>query len=161
MPGLPFTQPRVRSVVCYHCGRPQDVGVKAQTLTCRHCHKPLQVGDVKVTGYDARRRVQTTGTLRVEKKGQIVADSVECGDLIVRGQLTSKRDIVSTGGVELVGPKAVVNGNLRASRVKIDGGASWSGHLTITPPPPPPQAAEETAAAPARLPRVRASMQLP
>jgi cytoskeletal protein CcmA (bactofilin family) len=130
------------SIACYHCGHRQDVGRKAQTVTCSKCHKPLQVSDVQVKRYDARREVRTVGTVVVEKKGQIVADRVECGGLIARGQIKTKHATTVRGSL-LVGPKASLAGTVEAYCVSVEEGAEVDGYFCVgkehmTPPPPPP-----------------------
>ena len=136
-----FRASDTQQIACYHCGQVQEVGRRAQTVTCQKCHKPLQVGDLKVKNYDARRKVQTTGSLVVEKRGQIVADAVECGGAVVRGTIKTKHGTV-VRGVALVGPQAQVVGDFRAQRLAVGAGASLDGFYVVgrdemTPPPPP------------------------
>ena len=136
-----FKASDTQQIICYHCGHPQEVGRRAQTVTCKKCNKPLQVGDLKIKAYDARRKVQTTGSLVVEKKGQIVGDDVECGVAIVRGQIKVKHGVTVRGSV-LVGPQAVVQGNVSAHSIAVGAGATLEGYYLVgkdhmTPPPPP------------------------
>ncbi len=119
-----------QQIVCYHCGTPQEVGRRAQTVTCRKCHKPLQVGDLKIKAYDARRKLQTTGSIVVEKKGQIVSDSVDCGELVIRGQVKAKNGI-TVRGTALVGPAATVTGDFNAHTLAVGAGASLEGQFCI------------------------------
>lgn len=125
-----FKPTRAKTIACYHCGRLQEVGERSITLTCQHCNKPLQVGDVRVTGYDARRAVQTVGSLVVEKKGQIICDRVQCGDLVVRGQLKSKGQIASLGKATL-GPTAQVKGDVTAPLLTVAEGATIEGFCCV------------------------------
>ena len=134
-------------IACYHCGRTQEVGRQAMTVTCRHCHKSLQVSDVQVKRYDARREVRTVGLLTVEKKGQIVADRVECGGLVARGEVRAKTATV-VRGTALVGPRSKLAGRVEAFRVTIADGAEIDGDFCVgkdhmTPPKPPAPPAEE------------------
>ena len=121
----------------------QEVGRRALTVTCRACNKPLQIGDLKVKNYDARRKVQTTGSLVVEKKGQIVSDAVECGTAVVRGTIKTKHGTV-VRGTALVGPGAQVVGDFKCQRLAVGAGASLDGFYVVgrdemTPPPPNPR----------------------
>lgn len=138
---LNFKAADTQWIVCYHCSGPQEVGRKAQTVTCKKCHKPLQVADLKVKAYDARRKIQTTGSLVVEKKGQIVADEVECGGAIVRGQIKTKHGMTVRGSV-LVGPQANVQGDVAAHAMAVGPGSTLEGFYIVgkdhmVPPPPP------------------------
>ena len=74
------------TIVCLHCGKSQDVGRKAMTITCKYCSKSLRLEDLRFKEYQARRVIETCGIITVEKKGQVVADRVHCGGLIVRGK---------------------------------------------------------------------------
>ena len=131
------------SIACYHCGREQEVGRRAMTVTCKYCSKPLQVSDVQVKKYDARREIRTVGTIVVEKKGRVVAKSVECGGLVARGEVTSNsggKTVVR--GAILAGPKSTLAGTVEARTIQVSDGASLNGFFLIgkehmTPPPPP------------------------
>ena len=136
-----FRASETQQITCYHCGAVQEVGRRALTVTCRACNKPLQIGDLKVKNYDARRKVQTTGSLVVEKKGQIVSDAVECGTAVVRGTIKTKHGTV-VRGTALVGPGAQVVGDFKCQRLAVGAGASLDGFYVVgrdemTPPPPP------------------------
>ena len=146
---LNFRAADMQHIACYHCGGLQEVGRRAQTVTCRKCSKPLQIADVKIKAYDARRKVQTTGSVVVEKKGQIMADSVECGGLVVRGQVKAKNGLTVRGTV-LIGAESTVTGNLAAHRLAVGAGATLQGFYCIGKDhmvPPEPVEAEEPATA--------------
>src|SRR5580700_11791709 len=93
------------SIVCLHCGQTQPVSRKALTVVCKHCHKSLRLEDLRVKDYQARRSIETCGVVSVEKKGNIVADRVLCGGLVVKGKV--KATVTSQGPV-LVGPEAEI-----------------------------------------------------
>ena len=144
-----FRASDTRPIICYHCGHQQEVGRRAQTVTCQKCHKPLQVGDLSIKAYDARRKLQTTGSLVIEKKGKVVADDIECGTAIVRGQIKSKNGLTVRGGA-LVGPAAVIEGNVAAQTLAVGAGATLDGFYVVgkdhmVPPPPPVFDGEEAA----------------
>ena len=146
-----ITPPATIQIACYHCGREQEVGRRAMTVTCKHCSKPLQVSDVQVKKYDARREIRTVGTIVVEKKGKVVAKSVECGGLVARGEVTSNsggKTVVR--GAILAGPKSTLAGTVEARSIEVSEGASLEGFFLIgkdhmTPPPPPVIVAEDEA----------------
>ena len=118
------------SIVCYHCDKPQDVSRKAQSLTCKFCYKSLKLQDESIQQYAARRAIETVGIVTVEKKGNVVADRIVCGGLIVRGKV--KGAVVSKGPV-LVGPEAEVKGNVTAPSLAVGAGAVLEGKYAIGP----------------------------
>lgn len=126
----PKSSADTQQIVCYHCGVVQDVSRRAQTLTCRKCHKALQVGDLKIKSYDARRKVETTGDMLVERRGQIIAEVVNCAGLVVKGQLKAKNGI-TVRGTALIGPEASVTGDLGAYRLAVGPGATLEGHYCV------------------------------
>ena len=117
-------------IVCYHCTTAQDVSRRAQTVTCRKCNKALQVGDLTIKAYDARRKVQTTGHMIVERKGQIIGESIDCAGLVVRGQIKVKSS-VTVRGTALIGADTTVLGDVRAHRLAVGLGATLAGHYCV------------------------------
>ena len=119
------------TIVCFHCGKPQEVGRKAMSITCKHCHKSLKLEDLAIKAYTARRAIETCGVVTVEKKGNVVCtDKISCGGLVVRGKV--KGIIASTGPV-LVGPEAEIRGDVTAPTLAVGAGAVLEGHYAIGP----------------------------
>ena len=118
------------TIVCFHCGKPQEVGRKAMSITCKHCHKPLKLEDERITEYRARRSVETCGIVTVEKKGYVVSDRILCGGIVVRGKV--KGSIISRGPV-LVGPEAEIIGDVSAPSLAVGAGAILEGRYNIGP----------------------------
>lgn len=118
------------SIVCYHCDRQQDVSRKAQSLTCKFCYKSLKLQDESIQQYAARRAIETIGIVTIEKKGNVVADRIVCGGLVVRGKV--KGAVVSKGPV-LVGPDAEIKGNVTAPSLAVGAGAVLEGKYAIGP----------------------------
>ena len=118
------------TIVCLYCHRPQEVGRKAMTVTCKFCNKSLRLEDQSFSKYEARRVIDTCGTVTVEKKGNVVADKINCGGLVVRGKL--KGTIVSRGPV-LVGPEAEIKGDVTAPTLAVGAGAILEGKYDIGP----------------------------
>ncbi len=116
------------TVICYHCGKGNEVGRKAMSVTCKFCYKSLNLQDLPFKGYDARRAIETVGIITVEKKGNVITDRVSAGGLIVRGKL--KGDVTSTGPV-LIGPEAELKGNVTAPSLAVGAGAILNGKYTI------------------------------
>lgn len=116
-------------VNCYECGGENEVSRRALTITCSTCFKPLKLEDIVVERYDARRTLATVGVVTVEKKGQIVADTIKCGALILRGQVKSKH--VFSNGAVLLSPQAELLGDVKAPSLAVGGGAKLEGHYEI------------------------------
>ncbi|MDB5356014.1 MAG: Polymer-forming cytoskeletal [Phycisphaerales bacterium] len=116
------------TIVCLHCGKPQDVGRRAMSITCKHCNKSLKLEDIRFKEYQARRVIETCGIVTIEKKGNVIADKINCGGLVVRGKL--KGHIHSRGPV-LVGPEAEIKGDVTAPSLGVGAGAMLEGHYQI------------------------------
>ncbi|MGD1275809.1 MAG: polymer-forming cytoskeletal protein [Tepidisphaeraceae bacterium] len=127
IPGPHEREDRV-SIVCLHCRQAQQVARRALTVTCRHCHKSLRLEDLPIKDYHARRSIETCGIVTVEKKGNVVADRVLCGGMIVRGKVKAK--VISYGPV-LVGPEAEINGDITAPSLAVGAGAILEGQYAI------------------------------
>ena len=124
------------TIVCLHCERPQEVGRRAMSVTCKFCSKALKIEDVAFSKYEARRAIETVGVVTIEKKGNVVADRIKCGGLVVRGKV--KGQVTSRGPV-LVGPEAEIKGDVTAPTLAVGAGAILEGHYEIgklDPPPP-------------------------
>src|SRR4051812_11159957 len=118
-----------QAILCLHCGKAQEVGRKAMSVTCKFCSKSLRLEDVKITRYEARRVIETCGTVTIDKKGHVVSD-VRCVSLNLRGKL--KGDVVSLGKVE-VAPDAELKGDVTATSMNVQPGAMLEGNYSIGP----------------------------
>lgn len=119
------------TVVCLHCGKPQEVGRRAMSITCKFCNKSLKLEDIPIKTYNARRVIETCGVVTVEKKGNVVvSDKIVCGGLVARGKV--KGTIISHGPV-LVGPEAEIRGDVTAPTLAVGAGAVLEGHYIIGP----------------------------
>ena len=118
------------TIVCLHCDKSQEVSRKAMSITCKFCYKRLSLHDEVIQKYDAKRAIETLGVITVEKRGNVIADRVLCGGLIVRGKL--KGAVVSKGPV-LVGPEAELKGNVTAPTLAVGAGAVLEGQYAIGP----------------------------
>ena len=123
-----FSSDDKAAIVCLYCGKTQNVGRSAMTITCKHCSKSLRLEDLRFKEYQARRVIETCGIITVEKKGNVVADRITCGGLVVRGKL--RGDILSRGPV-LVSPEAEIRGNIVAPSLAVGAGAVLEGRYEI------------------------------
>ena len=117
-----------QTIVCLYCNKSQEVGRKAISVTCKFCYKPLKLKDEVIKAYEARRSVDTVGMVTIEKKGNLVADKVNCGGLIVRGKV--RGNVLSRGPV-LVGPEAEMKGDVTAPTIAVGAGATLEGKYAI------------------------------
>jgi hypothetical protein len=118
------------TIVCLYCNKSQEVGRKAMSVTCKFCHKSLKLEDIRYDKYEARRNIDTCGIVTVDKKGNVVADKINCGGLVVRGKI--KATIVSRGPV-MVGPEAEIKGDVSAPTLAVGAGAILDGKYVIGP----------------------------
>ncbi|MGD0462622.1 MAG: polymer-forming cytoskeletal protein [Tepidisphaeraceae bacterium] len=116
------------TIICLYCSQSQPVARKALNVVCKYCHKSLRLEDLPIKDYQARRSVETCGVVTVEKKGQIVADRVLCGGMVIRGKV--KATITSRGPV-LVGPDAEIKGDVLAPTLAVGAGAILEGQYRI------------------------------
>jgi cytoskeletal protein CcmA (bactofilin family) len=84
--------------------------------------------DLPIKDYQARRSVETCGVVTVEKKGQIVAERVLCGGMVVRGKVKAT---IKSGGPVLVGPDAEIKGDVLAPSLAVGAGAILEGQYRI------------------------------
>jgi len=117
-----------QTIVCLYCHKPQEIARRAMQITCKHCYKSLRIEDVLIKQYEARRSIDTCGTVIVERKGNVVADRILCGGLIVRGKVKSR---VDSRGTVLVGPEADLIGDVTAPALAVGAGAVLNGHYAI------------------------------
>ncbi len=119
-----------QTILCLFCGKSQEVGRRAMSITCRFCHKPLKLDDIAIKTYEARRHIATCGVVTIEKKGNAVADRIQCGGLIVRGKIKGK---IESSGPILIGPDAEVKGDVTAPSLAVGAGAVLHGKYIIGP----------------------------
>jgi hypothetical protein len=124
---VPLPEDRA-TIVCLYCSKSQEVSRRALTVTCKFCNRSLKLTDEPIKAYTARRNLDTCGVVTVEKKGQIVADQILCGGLVVRGKV--KGAVLSRGPV-LVGPEAEIRGDVKAPTIAIGAGAILEGKYEI------------------------------
>jgi hypothetical protein len=118
------------TVVCLYCNKPQEVGRRALSITCKFCNKSLKLEDLRFKQYEARRVIDTCGIVTIEKKGNVVADKINCGGLIVRGKVKGQ---VHSRGPVLVGPEAEIKGDVTAPALAVGAGAILEGRYAIGP----------------------------
>ena len=116
------------TIVCLYCGKPQQVGRRAMSLPCHFCHKSLRIEDLLLNRYEARRIIETCGSITIEANGNVFADQLTCGSLTIRGQL--KGNVMCRGPVT-IDATAIVRGDITAPAIKIAEGARLLGNCII------------------------------
>ncbi|MGH7177203.1 MAG: polymer-forming cytoskeletal protein [Tepidisphaeraceae bacterium] len=116
------------AITCLYCGKAQEVGRRAMTITCKFCSKSLKLEDLRVKEYQARRAIETCGIVTIEKQGNVIADRIHCGGLIVRGKV---KGAIESRGPVLVGPAAEISGDVTAPTLAVGAGAILHGHYAI------------------------------
>jgi hypothetical protein len=116
------------NLVCLHCQQAQQVARRALSVVCKFCHKSLKLEDIAIKEYHARRSIETCGVVTVEKKGQVIAERVLCGGIVVRGKV---KGTISSRGPVLVGPEAEIKGDVTAPSLAVGAGAILEGEYQI------------------------------
>jgi hypothetical protein len=119
-----------QTIVCIYCDRPIAVGRRAMSLPCRHCHRALRVEDVRLTGYEARRVIETCGMVFVGEKGNVAADRIVCSSLVVMGRLKAS---VTCHGRAVLRAGADFRGDLTAHSLEVEAGAKLRGMYRVCP----------------------------
>lgn len=89
-----------------------------KSTVCPSCNKALVVEDVVVTTLKAVRKIQTCGKVVVQKKGHVIAQSVDAAEGVeVNGIMEAS--VVTQGGVHL-GKTARWKGNCRAATLSAE-----------------------------------------
>jgi hypothetical protein len=115
------------TIVCLYCGKAQQVGRRAMSLPCRFCLKSLRVEDIVLNRYEARRLIETCGSITIESNGNVFAD-LTCGSLLVRGQL--KGNVVCRGAL-VIDATAPLPGANTAPAIRVIDGARIIGKCRI------------------------------
>jgi cytoskeletal protein CcmA (bactofilin family) len=123
--------PDNRSITCYHCRHRFEIGAKTLSTSCPKCSKQLRVDDIVVKGLEAVRKIQTCGSLVVQKKGRVNAQLVEA-HLGVEVDGVMEANVLSGGPVR-IGAKAVWKGNCNAPVLVVELGAQISSGLFSVP----------------------------
>lgn len=119
-----------RKVQCYHCRHRFDISSQALSISCPKCSKPLVIEDVVINNAHNVRKIQTCGKVIIDKKGRVVAQSVEAHQgVFVEGILEAK---VLSGGPVKIGPKAQWKGDCSAPSLEAELGCRIErGYFTI------------------------------
>lgn len=98
------------------------------SIPCRFCQKALILEDILITGYAARRSIDTCGAVVIEAKGDVTVNNIRCATLSISGRL--KGNIISQGPVA-IGASAIVRGDIAAPLLTIAEGATLQGRYSI------------------------------
>ncbi len=125
-PRVPMAKPTPpRTVQCYHCRHRFEVSPQTMTTVCPKCSKPLTVEDVVIKTAHSVRKIQTCGKLVVQKKGRVIAQTVEAiGGVEVEGILEAK---VISGGRVRIGAGGQWRGDCAAPSLEVEQGGRIDG----------------------------------
>ena len=121
--------PVERRILCTTCARPLDISGAAKSVSCKHCNARVVTEAMTIKEYMAVRRVSLANKVHITRKGLVYA-SVHAEDIVVEGQLQG--DLFALHNIH-VGKKAQIKGDLRASWLSVDEGATIEGHMRIGP----------------------------
>ena len=114
-----------KTVQCYHCRHPFEVGGRAMSTSCPGCHKPVIVQDVIVTGLKTTQKLQTCGRVVIKARGRVIAGRVEAqGGVEVLGAINAN---VTSAGPVVIGPKGRWKGDCHAPALEVKLGARIEG----------------------------------
>jgi hypothetical protein len=126
---VPSPSDQIR-ISCLYCGKEQEVGTRAMSITCKFCHKSLRLEDIRIKEYQARRHIDTCGTVVIEKKGNVVSDEILCGGIVIRGKVKGR---INSRGPVLISPEGEVTGDVSAPALAVGAGAVLEGEYRIGP----------------------------
>jgi len=118
-----------RQIQCLHCGKEVTVGARTVSTRCSHCYERITVEDFVVTSYHAMGNLNTCGSVSVTTTGQVWAPVKVC-DLHVQGSINGD---VSAQGKVIVEAGAQLVGNVDASSLEVEAGATLKGFYRIVP----------------------------
>ena len=110
-----------QTIRCLFFRQQLEVAKRALSVTCKFCHKSLKLDPISIT---------TCGVVTVEKKGTVVADSILCGRIVVRGKVKAR---IESQGPVLIGRDAEVKGDVTAPVLAVGAGAVLEGQYDIGP----------------------------
>jgi cytoskeletal protein CcmA (bactofilin family) len=119
----------LRTIICIYCRKSLNVGKLTLSIPCRFCQKNLVVEDINISGYAARRVIETCGTVTIEAKGDVIASCVTCAALRLSGRL--KGNVVSLGPV-MIAASGILQGDVTAPFLAVAEGARLRGRCVIS-----------------------------
>ncbi len=152
--------PARRSVRCYLCGHRFDVSLRTMSTTCPGCNKAIKVEDLEISSYVPVTELQTCGTVRIARRGRVVAKRIRCGTGVdCEGTIEATID---TDGFVRLGPKATWKGDsLRSRTLRISDGAKLLGSLAVEGGPAALELAAAASAKPSRTTRLLRALRRP
>lgn len=122
---------KTKNVLCTHCGKPNEVGLRAMSVFCAHCRKRLILENVSIKSYQGVKGYATCGDVVVEKSGRVNV-AIQAGNLTIKGHV--KGDVLARGTIQVT-KSGVLMGNVVAHALNVVPGASIDAVCRIGPPP--------------------------
>jgi predicted RNA-binding Zn-ribbon protein involved in translation (DUF1610 family) len=117
-----------KHIRCTYCRAEIEVAPRALSVGCPRCNKRLVIEDLRIRSYHAVREVATCGDVVVERHGHLVASTIKVSNLTVRGKVDA--DVLATVRVK-ISKTGDLTGDVRASRLLVESGATLDGFLRI------------------------------
>jgi cytoskeletal protein CcmA (bactofilin family) len=119
-----------RTVRCYLCGTLVEVSARTMSTTCPGCHKAIKVEDILIKSYMPVNDVQTTGKIRITRRGRVAARKIQSGESIAcEGSLEGS---IETDGGVVLGSQASWKGPLLQCRtLSVAEGATLVGRIRV------------------------------
>lgn len=119
--------PGRRQVACPYCQAPAELPMRALSHACPECGRHFPLRDHDIDG-EVQANLATAGGVVVHHRGRLVAASVRCGELVVRGQATGAFTV--TGRAEYFGRGETI-GELHCGHLVLARGARRTFHQRI------------------------------
>jgi hypothetical protein len=115
-----------RRLLCPDCRHSFDAAKRAMTVRCPRCGAHLHAGDIIASRLPLA-NLSTLGEVKIVRRGA-VRGSVECGSLLVEGELCGEVNVRGRARIE---PRARVTGVMRATSLVVASGARMNAHVEI------------------------------
>lgn len=114
-------------VSCTHCGEWVEVAARAMSIACPKCRKRVVLENIRIQSYHVARKLHTCGNIVIEKRGTL-STNAKAANMTVRGKVwgevlvNDKVEVTKTGHMR---------GDVRASRLVVEEGATLNGNYEI------------------------------
>jgi len=115
--------------LCTSCDQPMQIDVNAKSVSCRHCNGRVITESARISQYMAVRNFKVANHVHITRKGLVFAN-IRADELKIEGRVTG--NVFSLQGVH-ISKKASLEGDVRASWLVVENGATLVGDVRIGP----------------------------
>ncbi|MDX2017283.1 MAG: polymer-forming cytoskeletal protein [Planctomycetota bacterium] len=120
-----------RPIRCYHCGAVHAVAAHARTMTCGSCYRGLVLDDLILRATHMGSKLLTAGLVVVQPKVRVQSPLILAGEGVeVQGTVEG---VVRCYGAVLVGPGAMLRGEVFASALIVQDGGMLDAAISLAP----------------------------